>query len=46
MLSFHPPIIYFVSFEEENIDLNLWLTTIQTPNNLNLEHIEFWNIIF
>jgi hypothetical protein len=37
--------IYFPSSIEENIDLNMWLLTIQILNNLILEHIKFWNII-
>jgi hypothetical protein len=42
---FLPPNIYFLSFKEENIDLNIWLPIIQTLNIFILEHIIFWNII-
>jgi len=41
VLDFLPQIFYSVSFEKENIDLNVWLNTIQTLNNLIPEHIEF-----
>ena len=41
MLSLLRPIIYFLSFGEENIDLNVWLTIIQTSINFIPEHIEF-----
>jgi hypothetical protein len=45
VLSLLRPIIYFLTFEEENIDLNMWLTIIQTSINFIPEHIKFWNII-
>jgi hypothetical protein len=46
MLGLLPPNIYFVNFEEENIDVNVYLLIIQTFKNLIPKHIEFWNIKF
>jgi hypothetical protein len=41
MLGLLPPTIYFVNFEEENIDVNVYLPLIQTFKNLIPKHIEF-----
>jgi hypothetical protein len=40
MLGLLPPNIYFVNFEEENIDVNVYLPIIQTFKNLIPKHIE------
>jgi len=33
--------VHFLSYGEEDIKMNIWLTTIQTPNNLVSKCIRF-----
>jgi hypothetical protein len=41
VLSLLPSTTYLVSFEKENIDVNMWLSIVQTLKNLIPEQIDF-----
>lgn len=44
VLGFLSPIINFMNFKEDNIDMNEWSFSIQTQKK-NFINIKFWNII-
>jgi hypothetical protein len=44
VLGFLSPIINFMNFKEDNIDMNEWSSSIQIQKK-NFINIKFWNII-